>query len=516
MAPPAGPRPRPVRFGAYLFFFASFALVLFLSHAHLLNLPYFWDEAGQFVPAALDVFRGGAWIAHSTVPNIHPPALTAYLAAAWTLAGCTPAVTRAAMLLLASFALLAAFLLAIELSKEARGTPALLAAAVLCASPLFFAQSMLAQLDAPAMLFTTLALLWFLQDRVPLSAAACLALVMVKETGAAVPVVFAGWLAYERRWRDAAWFLAPAAALAAWIGFVALRTGSWAGNSDFVRYNVYYPLHAGRLAVAVFRRIYCLFFADLRWVGSAAVICAWRRSRLFQGRSWRIAWLVAGAQVACVTVLGGAVLNRYLLPVMPILFAAMAAALSFYRRAARIACSAALLAGAAAGNFINPPYPFAYEDNLAFADFVRLQQQAAAYLESRYPAARVCTTWPLSLELSRPELGFVNSRMEVQEIASLSGKTLDEIGWNRVDALVAYSRSWDPPRNLFHFGPVRALWRKLYGSVQDGEEQEALRRIPFPREMRFERHGQWLEIYIDPATPRVRRSAVQIAHGPGR
>jgi hypothetical protein len=505
-----------VRFGAYLFFFVSFSLVLFLSHASLLKLPYFWDEAGQFVPAALDVFRTGAWIAHSTAPNIHPPAVTAYLAAAWTLAGVAPAVTRAAMLLLASFGLLAAFLLAIELSKEARGTPALLAAAILCASPLFFAQSMLAQLDAPAMLFTSLALLWFLQDRIPLSAAACVALVLVKETGVAVPLVFFGWLAYERRWRDAAWFLAPAAALAAWIGFLALRTGSWAGNSGFLQYNVYYPLHPGRLTVSVFRRIYYLFFADLRWVGAAAVLYAWRRTRLFQKRSWRIAWLVAAAQVVCVTVLGGAVLNRYLLPLFPILFAAMAAGLSFYRRTARIACSVALLAGALAGNFINPPYPFAYDDNLAFADFVRLQQQAAAYLESRYPAARVCTAWPLSLELSRPELGFVTSRMEVQEIESFSGKTLAEVGWPRVDALVAYSRRWDPPRNLLRFGLVRSFWSRLYGDVLDGGEEEALRRVPFPCEKRFERRGQWLEIYINPRMPGLRRQPVQTASAPGR
>ena len=79
---------------------------------------------------------------------------------------------------------------------------------MLLLSPLFFAQSMLAQLDAPAMLFTALALLLFLQNHLRASAAVCVALVLVKETGAVVPAVFALWLARERRWRDAAWFLA--------------------------------------------------------------------------------------------------------------------------------------------------------------------------------------------------------------------------------------------------------------------------------------------------------------------
>jgi len=46
----------------YLFFFVSFALVVFLTHAPYFDLPYFWDELGQFVPAALDIFHDGAWI----------------------------------------------------------------------------------------------------------------------------------------------------------------------------------------------------------------------------------------------------------------------------------------------------------------------------------------------------------------------------------------------------------------------------------------------------------------------
>src|SRR5256885_16127577 len=104
----------------------------------------------------------------------------------------------------------------------------------------------------------------------------------------------------------------------------------------------------------------------MHWVGALAIVCAWRRSRVFHTRSWKIAWLVAGAHVAMYTLLGGAVLERYLLPVLPILYAAIAAALTVYSRWARVASAAALFAGLAAGNFINPPYPFPYENNLAF------------------------------------------------------------------------------------------------------------------------------------------------------
>ena len=71
---------RRIRPGVYVFFFVLFAALIFAIHSPLLTLPYFWDEHGQFVPAALDILREGAWVPRSTVPNVHPPGVMAYLA----------------------------------------------------------------------------------------------------------------------------------------------------------------------------------------------------------------------------------------------------------------------------------------------------------------------------------------------------------------------------------------------------------------------------------------------------
>ena len=68
------------------------------------------------------------------------------------------------MLLLASFGLLFTFLLAIELSHEAKGAPAFLPPFLLLVSPLFYTQSMMAQLDMPAMVLTLLVLLLFIKQ----------------------------------------------------------------------------------------------------------------------------------------------------------------------------------------------------------------------------------------------------------------------------------------------------------------------------------------------------------------
>src|SRR5258708_36962812 len=117
------------------------------------------------------------------MPNVHPPGVMIYLAVFWHLFGYSIEATRIAMLLFASFGVLVTFLLAIELARDAAGAPAFTVLALLCVSPLFFAQAMLAQLDMPAMCFGLLGLLLFLQDRFRLSALACAALVLTKETG---------------------------------------------------------------------------------------------------------------------------------------------------------------------------------------------------------------------------------------------------------------------------------------------------------------------------------------------
>jgi 4-amino-4-deoxy-L-arabinose transferase-like glycosyltransferase len=301
----AGRQPRRhIRPNTYLFFLALFALIAFLTHVPLLRLPYYWDELGQFVPAAFDLFHAGEWIPHSALPNVHPPGVMAYLAVFWSIAGSSPLSTRLAMLLAASVAILVAFLLAIELCRNTRGAPAFMAVILLCASPLFFAQAMLAQLDMPAMLFTSLALLLFLQEKTRLAALACAALVLVKETGLIVPLVFGGWLVYEKRRSEAAWFLLPVLALCAWLAVLIRGTGHLFGNSDFIRYNLYYPFHPVRFIFALGRRLYYLFFQDFHWIGTIAILVAWRRGGLFTTRAWKIAWLLIGVHVLLLSAIG--------------------------------------------------------------------------------------------------------------------------------------------------------------------------------------------------------------------
>src|SRR6476620_4892097 len=92
--------------------FAGAFLLVLAIHFPFLDLPFYWDELGQFVPASLDLFQHGWWIPRSTLPNSHPPGVMAYLAGVWSLFGYSIPTTRVAMAALAALGVVATWRLA--------------------------------------------------------------------------------------------------------------------------------------------------------------------------------------------------------------------------------------------------------------------------------------------------------------------------------------------------------------------------------------------------------------------
>ncbi len=71
-------------------------------------------------------------------------------------------------------------------------------------------------------------------------------------------------------------------------------------------------------------RIYYLFIGDGHFIGAIALLWALRRMPLLRDRPWRIAASFVLAHVLVVSALGGAVLERYLLPALPVVYIAFA------------------------------------------------------------------------------------------------------------------------------------------------------------------------------------------------
>src|ERR1700758_2122932 len=137
---------------------------LYASHFRLLRLPYFWDEAGYYIPAAWDFFRTGTLIPQTTVTNAHPPLPSILLAVWWHLSGFVVSGTRTLICMVAAAALLGIFKLAKNLTTTAVAAATVILTAIY---PVWFAQSTLAHADIFAATFTLWGLSFYLDRTKP-------------------------------------------------------------------------------------------------------------------------------------------------------------------------------------------------------------------------------------------------------------------------------------------------------------------------------------------------------------
>jgi hypothetical protein len=287
----------------------------------------------------------------------------------------------------------------------------------------------------------------------------------------------------------------PAAARGSWFLCLYTQTGHLFGSAAFIQYNLEYLIHPVRMAVALARRLYHLFWENLHWIGTFGILYAWMRGGVFEGRGWRLAWTLVAVHVALFSVLGGAMLERYLLPVLPIVYAAMVAGWSALPGPWRALGPLALIAGVAVGNFWNPPYPFPLENNLAFTDFVRLQEIAAGYLETNYAKAEVYTAWPLSAALSRPEFGYVKTPHRVGEIRDFGESAVASLERSPVDVFVLYSRQWDPPGNLLRNWILLKFWSRFFSYEPQIPSFDLDSKFHLKTVAGWSQGGQWIEVH---------------------
>lgn len=489
-------------------FFVIFAVPLFAVHLPLLKLPFFWDEHGQFIPTALDLLRTQSWVAHSTIPNVHPPGVEVYLVLWYQLFGYSILITRVAMLVCASFGLLFTFLLAVELSRGTWGAPAFLPPLLLLASPLFFTQSMMAQLDMPAMVLTLLALLLFLKNRYVAAASACIALVLTKETGLLVPFIFFLFLLHRRDWKSASFFAAPAIALGCWLIVLHHSTGYWLGNPGFAHYNVEYSLNPVRMALSFARRIYYLFFAEFRWIGTVVLLLTMRQTRIFRTAAWAATATVAVSTLVLVSVLGGAELERYLLPVLPLYYIAVSIALTYIPRRISVPATALLVLGLILNLFWNPPYPFPYENNYAMVDFVRLQEAAARFAENNLSDRTIATAWPLTSALSSADYGFVQHALRTTESTDFHRDSIAALSPESFDALITFTRTWAAKGGFISWPLVRTILSRYYEWQPDTTPEEC-EQLGLRQVITLRIRDQEMTVYIRDRIPRLTPSRPQ-------
>jgi hypothetical protein len=474
----------------YLSAYALLFTFLFITHARLLRLPYFWDEAGYFIPAARDLLLTGSLIPRTTLSNAHPPLVMLWLAFWWKCSAFTPAVTRTSMLMIAAFALLGLWRLARSVANQAVAI-----ATVLCTAlyPVFFTQSSMAHLDMLAAAFTLWGLAMHVERR-PVATIVFFSLApLAKETAIVTPMALLAWellcplltrvlnseeeesrvprssrplagagqapqqsLCLCDNKRFALRFLICLAPLLLWLVYHHHRTGFYLGNPQYLRYNLQATLNPLRILLAILIRLWHVFgYLNLFLLTLGALLAMSRpplrdpdgtvRPRIAIHVQLVFA-VVLLANVLAESVLGGAVLARYMLPVVPLVI--LVCVSTIWRRIRQwtwfiaIACAAFVVQ-----LFVPPPYRIAPEDTLLYRDYVILHKIAADELSTRYPHVRILTAWPASDELTRPFLGYVKQPLDVVRIENFSPLYIAQAAQatDQFDIAYLFTTKWEPP-----------------------------------------------------------------------
>ena len=490
-------------------------LAIVAAHWPLLRLPYYWDEAGYYIPAAYDFFRTGSLIPFSTLSNAHPPLPSIYLAAVWKLFGFSPLVTRIAMCGIASLALAATWKLA--LIATGRQTVAAATVALTALYPVFFAQSSLAHADIFAAAATLWALAFLLTPgtRALWLTAVCFSLAALsKETAIITPLALAAWelrLYIRSRARidlaRAAMLLVPILPLGLWYLYHRHRTGFVFGNPEYLRYNATATLTPLRVLIAFAHRVLhvtahmnlfvpvALMFACMLLLppinesdGSPRLRVSFADQAIF--------YVIILANLILFSVLGGALLTRYLLPLYPLII--LVCVNTFRRRLRRWPALVALCAVAFfAGLVVNPPYRFAPEDNLAYRDIILLHQSAISQIQQHYPHSTVLTAWPVTDELTKPELGYVSQPIPVVAIDNFSYPQIQKASRlsDPYTAALIFSTKYDPPHLLLSLGRQNeAIDSRFFDFHRDLPPAAIARILDGSVTWQQQRKGQWAAV----------------------
>jgi hypothetical protein len=233
-------------------------------------------------------------------------------------------------------------------------------------------------------------------------------------------------------------------------------------------------------------------------------VLAWRKARLYATREWVIACLFCGAHILLVSLFGGATLERYVLPVLPVVYIAAAAGWPLYPARWRQASVLALAAGLIVCLFWNSPFPFPLENDLAMTDFVHAQQAAAEFLDDRMPGTTVASAWPFTQALRDPRFGYVSRPFHTVETTDFREANVTAIDPSKIDVLVIYARTWVPAWSVLRSRIVTEFLSRYYDYEPQIGRDEIERRLGFVPAARWQRRDQWIEIYLKPSGGRVR------------
>jgi hypothetical protein len=294
--------------------------------------------------------------------------------------------------------------------------------------------------------------------------------------------------------------------LCLWYAYHFHRTGHIFGNSGYVQYNVAATVTPLRIVVATLMRLWHEFGYMNMFVLTGLALLAMRippvedparhpRTRVALNIQV-VFFLIIAAHVAEFAVLGGALLARYMIPVVGLWI--ILAVATLYRRLREWPVWCTIVAAAFVFALVmSPPWRIAPEDNLTYADFVRVHRSAASYIETHYPSDRILTAWPGSDELNRPFLGYVANPHTIVHIENFSAAQIIPASQHRedYDIVFAFSSKYDPPRSIMNrFAWWNQLQEKYFDYHRDMSPADIAATLQGRIAWEQHRDGEWAAV----------------------
>jgi hypothetical protein len=146
---------------------------------------------------------------------------------------------------------------------------------------------------------------------------------------------------------------------------------------------------------------------------------------------------------------------------------------------------------------VNPPYKFAPEDNLNYAEMIRLQQLGIRQVVMRFPGSTVLTAWPATDELTKPELGYVKKPVPVVAVDNFSLTEIQKAATSpdEFTAVFAFSTKYDPPHLWMNLGARNEAFDTRFFDFHRDLEPGAIAHLLGGKIVwREERDGQWATV----------------------
>jgi 4-amino-4-deoxy-L-arabinose transferase-like glycosyltransferase len=393
-------------------------IAVFAAKYPAIGLPYYWDALSDIAQPAASLAENN--FLSSDHPLSHPPLGYMLLAIAFKIFGPSHQIANASMVLASCIALYFIYLIGAELHSRRLG---IIAASLSFLTPIFFSQAAIAiGLNLARPLFFV-SLFYCLRHDVRRFAIFSTLLVLIRETEVISVAMMTVYLLLKSKASGKRWLLAaPYAALAVWV------------ISNKLLYSYYFfPLYVGFL-----ERTSSLFFELLR-----------ERFIEFFVSQYRIlltiAFLLAGFSLTYskhpqrdeardllfISIIFANILfysltthfvPRYFASFYPLLIllsigALMSASKRLWPSVVFTIVVALLFISGWHGDR-NIVQGWRLEDNMEYADSIRVHELSARYLEANHGQEKIITCWPMTFEITDTGAGYVDRALDVAEYRS--------------------------------------------------------------------------------------------------